>query len=169
MDETVINGANLFFAPQFGIDVNSGDAATASRNQWLLGLVNSAPYLCCAVLGCWLTDPVRTTPSSYYRPISNCSTLLQQLNRFFGRRGTIFITALVSFLACIWQGLLSLSHSRSFFDDSAGVTNSWPHLFVARFVLGLGEHWNTFRSRSLSEVLTIMCRHWSQIKVLFAS
>ncbi|KAE9401625.1 hypothetical protein BT96DRAFT_991975 [Gymnopus androsaceus JB14] len=101
MDETVINGANLFFAPQFGIDVNSGDAATASRNQWLLGLVNSAPYLCCAVLGCWLTDP---------------------LNRFFGRRGTIFITALVSFLACIWQG----------------VTNSWPHLFVARFVLGLG-------------------------------
>lgn len=40
----------------------------------------------------------------------------------FGRRGTIFFTALFSFLTCIWQG----------------VTNSWPHLFVARFVLGLG-------------------------------
>jgi len=39
-----------------------------------------------------------------------------------GRRGAIFVTACVSFLACIWQG----------------VTNSWPHLFVARFVLGLG-------------------------------
>lgn len=45
-----------------------------------------------------------------------------QLNRLVGRRGTIFITALFSFLTCIWQG----------------VTNSWPHLFVARFVLGLG-------------------------------
>ncbi|KAF5354424.1 hypothetical protein D9758_010723 [Tetrapyrgos nigripes] len=96
MDESVINGANLFFAKQFGIDPDVSD-----RNSWIFGLVNSAPYLCCAVLGCWLTDP---------------------LNRLFGRRGTIFITALVSFLACIWQG----------------VTNSWEHLFVARFVLGLG-------------------------------
>lgn len=32
------------------------------------------------------------------------------------------MTAMFSFLTCIWQG----------------VTNSWPHLFVARFVLGLG-------------------------------
>ncbi|KAF8736151.1 hypothetical protein AX14_000792 [Amanita brunnescens Koide BX004] len=96
MDETVINGANLFFANQFGIDPSA-----SSRNQWLLGLVNSAPYLCCAVIGCWLTGP---------------------LNRYFGRRGTIFITAFLSFAACIWQG----------------VTNSWEHLFVARFILGLG-------------------------------
>lgn len=59
----------------------------------ILGIVISAPYLCCGVLGCWLTDP---------------------LNYYFGRRGTIFITALLSGLTCIWQG----------------VTNSWPHLFV---------------------------------------
>lgn len=44
MDESVINGANLFFAPQFHIDPNSGDQF-AGRNQWLLGLVNSAPYV----------------------------------------------------------------------------------------------------------------------------
>ncbi|PSR73886.1 hypothetical protein PHLCEN_2v10306 [Hermanssonia centrifuga] len=100
MDESVINGANLFFAPQFHIDPNSGDA-NAGRNQWLLGLVNSAPYLCCGILGCWLTAP---------------------LNRWFGRRGTIFLTAFISFATCIWQG----------------ATNSWQHLFVARFVLGLG-------------------------------
>lgn len=121
MDESVINGANLFFAPQFGINPNSGDA-NASRNQWLLGLVNSAPYvsssqrsltayrtangllcyqLCCGVISCWLTAP---------------------LNRWFGRRGTIFITAAFSFLTCIWQG----------------VTNSWEHLFVSRFILGFG-------------------------------
>ena len=42
MDEAVINGANLFFAPQFHIDSKSGNA---SRNEWLLGLVNSAPYV----------------------------------------------------------------------------------------------------------------------------
>ena len=44
MDESVINGANLFYAPQFGIDP-SVDGPDASRNQWLLGLVNSAPYV----------------------------------------------------------------------------------------------------------------------------
>ncbi|EJD03083.1 proton myo-inositol cotransporter [Fomitiporia mediterranea MF3/22] len=98
MDETVINGAQIFYAPQFGIGPDQGDP---SRNEWLVGLVNSAPYLCCAVLGCWITDP---------------------LNKLFGRRGTIFITATFSFLTCIWQG----------------VTNSWEHLFVARFILGLG-------------------------------
>lgn len=40
MDESVINGANLFFPNQFGLD------QTIGRNQWLLGLVNSAPYVC---------------------------------------------------------------------------------------------------------------------------
>ena len=48
MDEAVINGANLFFAPQFHIDSKSGNA---SRNEWLLGLVNSAPYV-------RITDPL---------------------------------------------------------------------------------------------------------------
>ncbi|OBZ66984.1 Arabinose-proton symporter [Grifola frondosa] len=98
MDESVINGANLFYAPQFGIDPNSGNT---SRNQWLLGLVNSAPYLCCGLFSCWLSAP---------------------MNKYFGRRGTIFISATLSFLTCIWQG----------------VTNSWEHLFVARFILGFG-------------------------------
>ena len=102
------------------IDIDTTDTSNPNigRNQWILGLVNSAPYvrilinfkyagaydptqLCCAVLGCWVTDP---------------------LNKIFGRRGTIFITATLSFLTCIWQG----------------VTNSWEHLFVARLVLGLG-------------------------------
>ncbi|EEB95727.1 hypothetical protein MPER_05258, partial [Moniliophthora perniciosa FA553] len=101
MDESTVNGANLFFAPQFDIDPNTPDVARQSQNQWLYGLVNSAPYLCCAVLGCWLTDP---------------------LNRLLGRRGTIFVTAVFSFITCIWQGL----------------TNNWWHLFIARFALGLG-------------------------------
>ncbi|KAF2089913.1 hypothetical protein K490DRAFT_36088 [Saccharata proteae CBS 121410] len=95
MDETVVNGAQLFYAPQFGID--NGD----SRSTWLTGLVNSAPYLGCAVLGCWLTVPY---------------------NHWFGRRGTIFITCVFSAIACFWQGFV----------------NTWWHMFIARFVLGLG-------------------------------
>lgn len=100
MDESVINGANLFYAPQFGINPNA-KGQDDGRNQWILGLVNSAPYLCCGLVSCWLTHP---------------------LNKWLGRRGTIFLTAFISFAACIWQG----------------VTNSWQHLFVARFVLGFG-------------------------------
>lgn len=41
LDESVINGANLFFPKQFGIDPD-----VSGRNQWILGLVNSAPYVC---------------------------------------------------------------------------------------------------------------------------
>lgn len=101
MDETVINGANLFWPAQFGINTKDPDPSKASRDQWLLGIVASAPYLCCALIGCWLTDP---------------------LNRRFGRRGTIFITGLLSALTCFWSGL----------------TNNWYHLFIARFFLGFG-------------------------------
>lgn len=90
-----MNGAQLFYSKQFGI------GGSDSRSTWLLGLVNSGPYLCCAVLGCWLTIP---------------------MNNYFGRRNTIFITCLISALACFWQAF----------------TNSWWHMFIARFALGLG-------------------------------
>ena len=91
----MVNGAQLFFAKQFGIN---GDD---SRSTWLLGLVNSAPYLCCAFLGCWLTVP---------------------FNHWFGRRGTIFLTCLISAVAVFWQAF----------------TNTWWHMFIARFCLGFG-------------------------------
>ncbi|EHL00298.1 putative metabolite transport protein ywtG [Glarea lozoyensis 74030] len=63
MDETVVNGAQIFYSIQFGIGNK-----TSSRDSWLVGLVNSAPYLCCALIGCWLTVP---------------------MNKYLGRRGTI--------------------------------------------------------------------------------
>ena len=50
----------------------------------ITGLVVGAPYLACAVLGCWLTAP---------------------LNSLFGRRGTIFISCLIAALASIWEGV----------------------------------------------------------------
>ncbi|GFF51037.1 probable polyol transporter 6 [Aspergillus udagawae] len=80
MDETVVNGAQIFYKTQFGIDDET------SRSRWLLGLVNAAPYLCCAVLGCWLAVP---------------------FNAWFGRRGTIFITCCISAIACLWQGFVN--------------------------------------------------------------
>lgn len=79
-DEAVVNGGQLFYGPQFGI------GGKDSRSTWLLGLVNSAPYLCCALIGCWLTVP---------------------FNHWFGRRGTIFLTCCFSALACFWQGFVN--------------------------------------------------------------
>ncbi|KAI0974943.1 sugar transporter-domain-containing protein [Xylaria arbuscula] len=96
MDETVVNGAQNFYKVQFGIgDPNS------QRDSWLLGLVNAAPYICSALIGCWLTEP---------------------LNKRFGRRGTVFISCFVSAAACFWQAF----------------TNTWWHMFIARFALGFG-------------------------------
>ncbi|KAL8829953.1 MAG: hypothetical protein Q9191_001708 [Dirinaria sp. TL-2023a] len=80
MDEAVVNGGQLFYKPQFGIDGRD------HRSTGLTGLLNAAPYLCCATIGCWLTVP---------------------FNNIFGRRGTIFITCLFSALACFWQGFVN--------------------------------------------------------------
>ncbi|KAI6118445.1 hypothetical protein F5141DRAFT_619625 [Pisolithus sp. B1] len=92
MDETVVNGAQLLYTKQF---------VSPSRDSWLVGVVNSAPYLCCATFSCWLTYP---------------------MNQWLGRRKTIFVCCLISFVTCIWSAL----------------TGSWWHLFIARFFLGIG-------------------------------
>jgi MFS family permease len=54
-----------------------------------------------AFLGCWLSDPI---------------------NHYFGRRGCIFITAIVLVITPICSGL----------------TQNWQQLFVVRLLLGLG-------------------------------
>ncbi|KAJ6498251.1 hypothetical protein DFH09DRAFT_1446722 [Mycena vulgaris] len=92
MDEAVINGAQIIYPAQFGI------GSTSQHDTWIVGLVNSAPYMCCAFIGCWLTDP---------------------LNKALGRKKTIFVTCLISFLTCLWSAF----------------TNTWWHLFIARFFL----------------------------------
>lgn len=86
-DQTGSNGANLGFPQEFGI--GSGSLA----DEWLVGVVNAGPYLGSAGLGCWLSDP---------------------LNNMFGRRGTIFITALVLIatpIGCV--SLSSLLHTKA--------------------------------------------------------
>ncbi|KAK9778806.1 putative Major facilitator superfamily (MFS) profile domain-containing protein [Seiridium cardinale] len=103
MDETVVNGAQIFYKVQFGIEDSKEKVAAdlAQKNSWLVGLTNSAPYICCAFIGCWLTEP---------------------MNKLWGRRGTVFISCLISAAACFWQAF----------------TNTWWHMFIARFFLGLG-------------------------------
>ncbi|KAM0741583.1 hypothetical protein ACQRIT_004440 [Beauveria bassiana] len=75
-DQTGSNGANLHLPIALGI----GGASTA--DQLRVGLVNSAPYIGTALLGCWLSDPI---------------------NDWIGRRGTIFFAA--NF--CLWPVLAS--------------------------------------------------------------
>lgn len=90
-DQTGSNGANLSFPQEFGIE----------NDEWIKGVINSAPYLASAGLGCWLSDP---------------------LNNLFGRRGCIFITALILIATPI----------------ASGFTHSWQTLFVVRLILGIG-------------------------------
>ncbi len=42
--------AQLYYAYAFGIGKGPNGP---DRDAGLRGLVNSAPYLCCAILGCW--------------------------------------------------------------------------------------------------------------------
>lgn len=67
-DQTGTNGANLSFPVVFGL------ASGSDRDFWIVGLVNAAPYIGSAFVGCWISDP---------------------FNRYFARRGTIFASAIV--------------------------------------------------------------------------
>ncbi|WOO85250.1 Polyol transporter 5 [Vanrija pseudolonga] len=66
------NGANLSFPVEFGI-ARPRPEPGASRDEWIVGLINSAPYLAAAMVGVWVSDP---------------------LNNWLGRRGLIFVTGL---------------------------------------------------------------------------
>ncbi|TVY45366.1 putative metabolite transport protein [Lachnellula subtilissima] len=84
-DQTGSNGANLSFPEVFGIGSDS------TKDTLLVGLVNGAPYIGSAFVGCWVSDP---------------------LNFYLGRRGTIFIAAIFCFLPILgsafsqtWQQL----------------------------------------------------------------
>lgn len=85
-DQTGTNGANLSFPEVFGI----GSASV--HDEMILGLVNAAPYIASALIGCWIADPV---------------------NKYVGRRGAIFISGLLCFFPVLgsafcqsWEQLL---------------------------------------------------------------
>jgi len=102
-DQTGSNGANLSFPQEFGIPESGAGLSDAEqqKNQWIVGLINAAPYIASAFLGCWLSDP---------------------LNNWLGRRGCIFITAIILLVTPI----------------ASGVTQNWQQLFFVRLILGVG-------------------------------
>lgn len=77
MDETVINGAMLFYPSVLGLGSGS------KRDNWIEGLINGAPYLCCAGFSCWTTD---------------------WLNNRLGRKNVIFYACVISAVTCFLQG-----------------------------------------------------------------
>ncbi|KAH6968229.1 hypothetical protein DER45DRAFT_3749 [Fusarium avenaceum] len=68
-------------------------------NEWMQGFTNGAPYLCSALVGCW-TSPI--------------------LNKYTGRRGTIFISCAISTITGFWMAC----------------TTSLANFIVARLMLG---------------------------------
>ncbi|KAL2223139.1 putative MFS sugar transporter [Thermoascus aurantiacus ATCC 26904] len=83
MDETVNNGAQAIYLEQLRITGPNSRFSGAMQDN-ITGLVVGAPYLACAILGCWLTEP---------------------LNRYLARRGTIFLTCFIAAVASIWEGV----------------------------------------------------------------
>ena len=82
MDETANNGAVSIYSGYLGITAAS--LGSQQKADYIQGLVVGAPYLACAVIGCWLNEP---------------------MNKVLGRRGTIFVSCLVAAIASIWEGV----------------------------------------------------------------
>ncbi|KAM5352778.1 hypothetical protein ACJ41O_005500 [Fusarium nematophilum] len=90
MDQTTVNGAQEFYFHRDEFNIT---------NEWMRGFTNGAPYLCSALIGCW-TSPI--------------------LNKYTGRRGTIFISCAMSAITGFWMS----------------VTTSLGNFLAARFMLG---------------------------------
>lgn len=127
MDQTAVNGAQLFYFQEFGIE-----------DVWMQGLLNGAPYLCSAVIGCWSNAP---------------------LNKYFGRRGTIFISCIISFITGIWMA----------------AADSWYNLLIARFFLGfaVGAKSSTTpvyaaesAPKNIRGALTMMWQMWTAFGIM---
>lgn len=107
MDESVINGANLFYPARLGLK--------GLKNEDLLeGLVNGAPYLCASCIACWLSDAC---------------------NKRMGRKWTIFWTCFISAVTCIWQGFVNnwwhLFIARFFLGFGIGIKSATVPAYAA--------------------------------------
>ncbi|KAJ5487241.1 hypothetical protein N7530_001541 [Penicillium desertorum] len=106
MDETVNNGAQAIYFDK--------DVPTQHHFQNIQGLVVGAPYLACAIIGCWLTEP---------------------LNRLFVRRGTIFTSCVIAAVASVWEGVantwVNLFIARFFLGLGIGSKSSTVPVYAA--------------------------------------
>ncbi|ETI25563.1 hypothetical protein G647_02337 [Cladophialophora carrionii CBS 160.54] len=93
-DQSSINGANLGWPREFGLNANLADPLAHSHDVWIFGIVNASTYISAAFIGCWLSDPLN--------------------EHIYGRRGALFVAGLFSFSTVIgaayaqsWQALLA--------------------------------------------------------------
>jgi len=93
-DQTGSNGANLSFHEEFNIN---GEG----RDEWIVGVINAIIFLTAGLIGAFIVDP---------------------LNKYLGRRGEIFFTAIILTVTPI----------------GSACAQSWQGLFAARFVMGIG-------------------------------
>ncbi|PWN29515.1 hypothetical protein BDZ90DRAFT_112448 [Jaminaea rosea] len=130
-DQTGSNAANLSFPQEFGIAAAKG-TANWERDQWIVGFINSIPYLSAALLGVWLTKP--------------CNDLV-------GRRGCIFISGILLFVSPLasafthnWPSLLGC---RIIMGVGMGLKGSTSPVFATehaptRVRAGLTSLWQTW-------------------------
>ncbi|KAF2269108.1 MFS sugar transporter-like protein [Lojkania enalia] len=127
MDQTAVNGAQLFYFDEFGI-----------VNQWQRGLLNGAPYLCSAVIGCWTNAP---------------------LNKLFGRRGTIFISCFISFVTGIWMAVannwVNLLFARFALGFAVGAKSSTTPVYAAESA-----------PKTIRGALTMMWQMWTAFGIM---
>ncbi|KAI2695388.1 hypothetical protein DTO012A7_4051 [Penicillium roqueforti] len=137
MDQTVVNGAQIFYKHQFGI----GDES--SRSAWLVGLVNSAPYLCCAFISSWLTVP---------------------FNHWFGRRGfgigpksaTVPIYAAETAPPSIRGALVMQWHVWTAFGIMVGYASDLIFYNVDSTVI-VGLNWRCMMASAMFPALVVCC------------
>ena len=137
MDETVNNGAQTYYLKRFNI---TEQRFSGNMVDNLTGLVVGAPYLACAILGCWLTAP---------------------LNALVGRRGTIFISCAIAAIASIWEGVanswVNLFLARFFLGLGIGSKSSTTPVYAAECspapvrgaLVMMWQMWTAFGKRAL--------------------
>lgn len=103
MDQTAVNGAQEFYYKELDI-----------TNEWMQGLMNGAPYLCSALIGCW-TNPI--------------------LNKIGGRRFTIFFSCAMSVVTGFWMAVANnyanLLIARFFLGFAVGAKSSTTPVYSA--------------------------------------
>lgn len=106
MDESVINGATLFYPKAFGVD-------KLKNSDLIEGLINGAPYLCCSI-ACWGNDFV---------------------NHKLGRKWTLFWCNTISFVCVIWNAVTNnwwhLFISRFFLGIGIGIKSATAPTYAA--------------------------------------
>ncbi|SMY29771.1 unnamed protein product [Zymoseptoria tritici ST99CH_1A5] len=124
MDQTAVNGAQEFYFEDFNIPPEA---------VWQRGLLNGAPYLASAAIGCWTNRP---------------------LNKAFGRRGTIFISCFISFATGIWMAAAdswyNLLIARFFLGFAVGAKSSTTPVYAAESA-----------PKTIRGALTMMWQMWT--------